>query len=524
MNQTTYAQSYEMSATPITVAPPMASPPGSATTTTTKYPPPPGQSPATSPNQLPNYQPQYPGYPVDPKQQLQQQQLQQLIATIPPEKLQALTQAVQAQQQQQHFAPPPQQAIATPPPAAPQAQRPHYVTSPPAGLFGSKTSSNHKHDHSKDAQQTGKVTRFLGDTLVGRFARASVQTASSAMKMPAALSPWGDNNPVTLPNVRYRDAILFTVFAGVGTPLVEGADGMVTDLFGADSFVSDIVSSGAGAITGSTILKYGVFQIVEQAIDKGILEHLLPEEEKLCQTHNVTSLQVGIKHKLLDVPADLRFSGVYPAADPQACPKGWFCPYLFASSRTPLVPRAADFAVATFFGPALAADYALAHHLLQHAPHVLALCDPDPAHDIACNRLLVLFTAISPYRGGMWSSSRRPGCGSLVFHVFDGCPAVVLPVSGKCPVAAWSPWTWTQMRAGGRQGYSAARQHGEVCEWLDEVVLLEKVDERVRGRYVDVLGRAVSLVVNGALGLEKCPPAVLGKVDPDRAGIVMLRY
>ena len=40
---------------------------------------------------------------------------------------------------------------------------------------------------------------------------------------------------------------------------------------------------------------------------------------------------------------------------------------------------------------------------------------------------------------------------------------------------------------------------------------------------MEVLGRMVSLVINGALALEKCRP-VLGKLDPERAGIVMFRY
>lgn len=175
---------------------------------------------------------------------------------------------------------------------------------------------------SKDEKKTGKVQRFLGDTLIGRFARASVQTATSTLKMPAALSPWGDNNPVTLPNVRYRDAVLFTTFAVVGAPLIEAADGAVSDLFGADSFVSDVVSSGAGAVTGSTLLKYGIFQLVEQAIDKGILEHMLPEEQKLIVTTGLKSVQVAIKHKLMGVDADIRYWGVYPATDTVRCSKG----------------------------------------------------------------------------------------------------------------------------------------------------------------------------------------------------------
>jgi hypothetical protein len=297
----------------------------------------------------------------------QQQQVQQVIQNIPPEKLQVYQQqaqqmiAQQQQFQQQHVVspPPPMTPQAFPQPVMQQPQRPNYTSTAPSGLFGSKHSSG---GHSspagpKDEKRTGKVQRFFGDTLVGRVARASVQTATSAMKMPASLSPWGDNNPVTLPNVRYRDAILFTTFAFVGAPVVDGLSDGITGAFGADSFISEIVSSGAGVITGSTIIKYGVFQIVEQAIDKGIIEHMLPEEEKMLQTTNVKSLQVGIKHKLMGVDADLRFAGIYPTTNSQACEKGWFSPYLFASARTPQIPRANDFAISQFFGPFLGGEF-----------------------------------------------------------------------------------------------------------------------------------------------------------------------
>ncbi len=107
----------------------------------------------------------------------------------------------------------------------------------------------------KDDLQSGKVKRFLGDTLVARVARSGVATASSTWKMPKALSPWGDNNPVTLPNVRYRDAVLFTTFAFVGAPILDSASDAVGGVFGADHFVSEIVDSGTGFITGNTIVK-----------------------------------------------------------------------------------------------------------------------------------------------------------------------------------------------------------------------------------------------------------------------------
>lgn len=252
------------------------------------------------------------------------QQVQQVVQSYPPEKLQMLQQQVQQAMPQQQVMGQQQPLIQQSPPMGMPIQqpapRPHYTTTAPSGLFGSKHSSHSSGP--QDAQKSDSVKRFFGDTLVGRVARSSVQTATSMAKMPTSLSPWGDNNPVTLPNVRYRDAVLFTTFAFVGGPLVDGVADGVTSAFGADSFIAEIVNSGAGAIAASTVLKYGVFQIVEQAIDKGILEHMLPEEEKMLQTTNVKSLQVGIKHKLMGVDADLRFVGIYPTANATACEKG----------------------------------------------------------------------------------------------------------------------------------------------------------------------------------------------------------
>ena len=313
------------------------------------YPPQMATSPQTPlnqiPSQLPNMTPQ------------QFHQVQQVIHNIPPEKLQILQQQIQPTHSQ---IPPAAQFQSPPPPYQPPPQpiqQPSFTNTAPSGLFGPKHSSSPSHNGPKDAQQSDKVKRFFGDTLFGRVARSSVSTATSFAKMPLSLSPWGDNNPVTLPNVRYRDAVLFTTFAFVGGPLVDGAADSVTSAFGADSFVAELVNSGAGAIAASTVLKYSVFQIVEQAIDKGILEHMLPEEEKMLVTTEVKSLQVGIKHKLMGVDADVRFVGVQPARDSQAIEKGWFCPYLFASARTPSIPRGNDFAIAQCFGPFLGGTF-----------------------------------------------------------------------------------------------------------------------------------------------------------------------
>ncbi|KAF1914940.1 hypothetical protein BDU57DRAFT_520189 [Ampelomyces quisqualis] len=468
-------------------------------------------------------QPQYPQSPQPTSHPYQ------AVPNMTSQQLHPVQQVIQSYPEKFHIAQQPQQ-----PQQQLQQQPPklHYTTTAPSGLFGSKHPSPHGNGP-QDAQKSDSVKRFLGDTLVGRVARSSVQTATSMAKMPMSLSPWGDNNPVTLPNVRYRDAVLFTTFAFVGGPLVDGAADGITSTFGADSFISEIVNSGAGAIAASTILKYGVFQIVEQAIDKGILEHMLPEEEKMLVTTNVKSLQVGLKHKLMGVDADLRFWGTYKSVDEMASEKGWLCPLLFASARTPSVPRGNDFGIAQCFGPFLGGDYLLAQKLLWESVHTLPMCEANPEIDIGTNRMVILFTGIAPYRG-VWSQSRRPGCGTIIFHLLDGCPALVIPVTKAAPITAWSPWTLSQMRAApsavagysdaqNSGGYSPEWQHEQICEFLDTIISIPHVHPALQQNYVHVLSRMVSLVINGALALDRCTP-ILGKLDPTRAGICMLRY
>ena len=72
-------------------------------------------------------------------------------------------------------------------------------------------------------------------------------------------------------------------------------------------------------------------------------------------------------------------------------------------------------------------------------------------------------------------------------------------------------------------GYNPEWQHEQLCEFLDTIISVPHLNPAIRDKYVDVLGRMVSLVINGALALDRFAP-VLGKLDPERAGICMFRY
>jgi hypothetical protein len=76
-----------------------------------------------------------------------------------------------------------------------------------------------------------------------------------------------------------------------------------------------------------------------------------------------------------------------------------------------------------------------------------------------------------------------------------------------------------------RSGYQAEVQHEELCEYLDTIISVPHLNPVVREKYEGVLGRSVSLVINGALATERCGHVVgMDKIDPARAGVVMFRY
>ncbi|MCJ1464121.1 hypothetical protein MMC07_002734 [Pseudocyphellaria aurata] len=359
--------------------------------------------------------------------------------------------------------------------------------------------------------------RFVGDMLITRGIRAGVTSVASSVKLPAMLSPWGDNNPVTLPNVRRRDVVL-----------------LAGSHFGADAIVS-----GSLAFTGGLLVD-AMRCVSEQVVDQAILDRIRFDESKILHTTSVKSLQITIKHQLMGVDANLRFFGERSA--PLAllsCAKGWFCPYLYASGRTPSVPRSQNFAVVQCFGPFLNADSALAHKVLAEGVATMSLCEPNPACTPVNghHRLVVFFAGISPWRTQAWSQARNPGLGKLMLHLINGCPALVIPVIGGggaqkvlgqgAPICAWSAWTLAQMTA--NMDYAPERHYEELFRFLESIVSVPDVEAGTRasgaGRWRDALARGLQMLIKGAVATKKiADPKLLSMIDPERAGIVMFRY
>lgn len=80
----------------------------------------------------------------------------------------------------------------------------------------------------------------------------------------------------------------------------------------------------------------------------------------------------------------------------------------------------------------------------------------------------------------------------------------------------------------GTSGYKAETQHGQISDWVSQLVERQGLYPcigNVAGAFERVLAKVLSMVINGALTAPRDPDGkVFGKLDPERAGIVMFRY
>lgn len=277
-----------------------------------------------------------------------------------------------------------------------------------------------KNHHLEDEVQSSRTSRFVGNMLISRIGRASWQSLESTARLPFYLSPWGDNLPFTLPNLRKRDLAL----AGVAH-------------FGLDALGASAVTVVESAFT------HAVSATVEQTADEGLAKvtgrnrpgHTV--ERKV----GMNSLTLRIKHKLIGEAAELVFQGVRDTDDRLACAKGWFCPYLYASGREPEISRAKDFSMAQLLRPRLAADASIGPTLLSSfvesntpivSPFGLPWEDSSFTPGVKFpkfKRMVILLTGISPYRylttQSAWSVSNLPS------QSYDITPPP--PPGGLCP-------------------------------------------------------------------------------------------
>ncbi|KAK7742257.1 hypothetical protein SLS53_004400 [Cytospora paraplurivora] len=335
-----------------------------------------------------------------------------------------------------------------------------------------KLSDNEEDQLAQDEKTSSFASRFVGNMLVSRIGRASWQSVESTARLPFYFSPWGDNTPITLPNLRKRDLAL----AGVAH-------------IGLDALASSTVTVVEAAV------EHAVSATVEQTVDEGMnkVTGRYSKPEQVVRKVGMDSLTLRIKHKLIGEAAELSFLDERDATDWVSCARAWFCPYLYASGREPEIARAKDFAMAQLLTPRLAADAVIAPTLLasldeSNTPIVSPFDGKDQSHSNSpaatpspkLRRMAIFLTGISPYRfitsKSAWSHSRIPNEARITFHLFTHVPAIVLPVRDTSPVLAWSPWTVAQMLEK-KSKYDLEAHVKELLQFIETVIDEEAVKD-----------------------------------------------
>jgi hypothetical protein len=102
-------------------------------------------------------------------------------------------------------------------------------------------------------------------------------------------------------------------------------------------------------------------------------------------------------------------------------------------------------------------------------------------------------------------------------------PAFVVPVADTAPALAWSPWTLKQIHALS-DGYTPERQYEEIFGWLESIINLQHVDGAVAANWRNSMGEGLRAVIQGVVNTQALGSVMLGKIDKERAGLVMFRY
>ena len=252
----------------------------------------------------------------------------------------------------------------------------------------------------EDEQHSAWAKRFVGNMLPKRAVRAFVTSTTSTIKLPWTLSPWDDNNPVTLPSVRTRD-IFYTAVSQVGAEII--CQGLEETLDFAGESMKEVISELIQNVIDDKFLDpMEEKKMVEAA---ALQEHIASKKHTVLRTTAVKTLKLKVHHKLIDIDADilLFLQRPCPILNRGSCAKGWFCPYPYSTRRKPHILRSEDFAIAQLMGPVLNADTKIAHHLWTQSAAMLTLCDSRPSVNLLSYSMIVVLVGISPWRMHAWS-------------------------------------------------------------------------------------------------------------------------
>lgn len=436
--------------------------------------------------------------------------------------------------------------------------------------------------HDEQEKSAPWIVRKLVGSMTGRIVMSSYESLRAAGTSVVCLSPWGDSSPLLLPCIRFRDLAVHTVIAATGgmavvaAPVLGPLAGEVISTFGDTIFVE------LGIHAGFSLTAAAANDLV---IEKP-LKAVIPIHSKRLDTTAIKELLITLKYKITMTDAALGFyrSSVHKdnslfatVKDYLAVEKGWFSPYLFASSRRPIIPRTMKPDIVFCHGPFLEGDYRVGQTLLGESAMVIALCSepkpeieaPKPHHSLSIpsltnllnsrppspsepahalttlpsppqpRRMVILCVGLKPHRT-LWTTSARPGESVINYILLNGCPAIVVPVKVGAPLVAWDaltleelwkvplpadePETENTTPAQGKFGgiVNVFFEYLDMCVDWERVVVsgdpAKPTDMDARKALKSALGLLVAAAIRSGSSKE-----VKKEVDKERSGIAMWR-
>ncbi|KAI8994291.1 hypothetical protein BC832DRAFT_425309 [Gaertneriomyces semiglobifer] len=236
-----------------------------------------------------------------------------------------------------------------------------FVEMSPVDDDGSTVEKQEEGSLVEKQKEVHPVLRYIQENVYARVVVSVLRTTRNTISAPFCLASDGSNNPIDLPNIRVRDALL--LFIG-GTEIL--------DVLGLDHFLDDTVFNLFGA-NDNAVGEWVVQQMASEVLDTLIHEPLLNQITSLVPTGagltgRIISKEIVATHSSCNSLANLQlYLGPYGTQKRSAfrkviqvtvnymdCSKAWYCRYLYATNRSPFgIPRYEDPTVIACLGPLL---------------------------------------------------------------------------------------------------------------------------------------------------------------------------
>ncbi|KAJ3179238.1 hypothetical protein HDU85_004927 [Gaertneriomyces sp. JEL0708] len=306
------------------------------------------------------------------------------------------------------------------------------------------------HDLPVERQQKANyLSRYIQNNIYVRIIVSVARTTRNVFRAPFRLASNGSNNPIDLPNIRFRDALAL---------LLVGGD--LCDSYGLDPWIEETAAAlleffgACGSEEGEWVFKTLSDYVMDSLINEplfdeinlasagigmpGLVTHKVVAKHNICNCGANLQWYFGRSHLYNNQKESILRQAKHVTLEYADCSKAWYCKYLYSTGRTPVgIPRSEHPTIIACTGPMLHCDYFTAYDMLKLSTSIISMCRAEPTCDVDTYRMIVSLVGIAPHRR-LWSQSRRPDEGKLTYMMLNGCPSLVIPVEcSNAPVLAW---------------------------------------------------------------------------------------